>query len=241
MPCGAGGHAEDELDAVAAQDLAERLTERRRLAVEHVVGAVDERHLAAEAAHRLRHLHADGPAAQDQHPARDRLHARRLAVGPDPLELSQARDRRDERVGAAGQHHVVGRVAHAVDLDHARPGQPAAATQEGDAVVGQPALLPRVGVVGDHEVAVREHGVDIDLRGRRRLTRLVHGLARPQQRLRRDAREVRALAAHQLALDQRDAQPALGERARAMLARRAAAHHDHVVVVAHAVERKRGL
>jgi hypothetical protein len=34
-------------------------------------------------------------------------------------------------------------------------------------------------------------------------------------------------------LDERDAQPALGQRARAVLAGRAAAQHDDVVVVAH--------
>ena len=70
-------------------------------------------------------------------------------------------------------------------------------------------------------------------RGRRRVARGVHGLARAQQRLRRDARPVRALAADQLALDERDAQAALGQRAGAVLARRAAADDDHVVVAAH--------
>ena len=68
---------------------------------------------------------------------------------------------------------------------------------------------------------------------RRRLARGVHRLAGTQQRLRRDARPVRALAADQLALDERDAQAALGERAGAVLAGRAAADHDHVVVAAH--------
>ena len=68
---------------------------------------------------------------------------------------------------------------------------------------------------------------------RRRVARGVHRLARPQQRLGRDARPVRALAADQLALDERDAQPALGQRAGAVLAGRAAAEHDDVVVVAH--------
>ena len=70
-------------------------------------------------------------------------------------------------------------------------------------------------------------------RGRRRLARGVHGLAGTQQRLRRDARPVGALAADQLALDERDAQAAFGERAGAVLARRAAADDDDVVVVAH--------
>src|SRR5262249_40192666 len=44
---------------------------------------------------------------------------------------------------------------------------------------------------------------------------------------------VRALAPHELALDERDAQTALGQRTRAVLSGRAAAEHDHVVVAAH--------
>jgi hypothetical protein len=58
----------------------------------------------------------------------------------------------------------------------------------------------------------------------------VHCLTGPQERLGRNARPVGALAADQLALDQRDAQPALGELAGAVLAWRAAAEHDDVVV-----------
>ena len=65
---------------------------------------------------------------------------------------------------------------------------------------------------------------------RRRVAGGVHRLARTQQRLRGDARPVGALAADELALDHRDAQAALGKRASAVLARRAAADHDHVVV-----------
>ena len=68
---------------------------------------------------------------------------------------------------------------------------------------------------------------------RRRVARGVHRLAGAQQRLRRDARPVGALAADQLALDEGDAQAALGQRAGAVLARRAAAEDDDVVVAAH--------
>ena len=57
------------------------------------------------------------------------------------------------------------------------------------------------------------------------------GRLRPaEQRLGRDARPVGALAADELAFDDGDAQPALGQRAGAVLARRAAAEHDDVVV-----------
>ena len=71
---------------------------------------------------------------------------------------------------------------------------------------------------------------NVDLRGRAGLERALHRLARAQQRLRRNASPVGALAADQLALNDGDAQPARGQRPGAMLARRPAAENDHVVV-----------
>ena len=79
---------QDELDALAAENLAQRLTQRRRLAAEHVLGHVNDHCLAAEPAHRLRHLHSDRPGAQDEQPTRNGLHRGHLAVGPDALELA---------------------------------------------------------------------------------------------------------------------------------------------------------
>ena len=155
--------AEDELDAVAAQDVAERLAERRGLAREDVRAALDQRDLAAEAADGLGQLDADGAAAEHEQPARDRLHRGRLAVGPEAVEVAQPGDRRDDGVGAVREHDVRGRVARAADLDRAGAGEPAGPAQQRDALLGEPALLPRVRVVGDHEVAVRERGVDVDL------------------------------------------------------------------------------
>ena len=163
--------AEDELDAVAAQDLAERLAQRGGLAREHVSAALDEHDLAAEPAYGLRHLDADRAAAEDDQPARDGRHGRRLAIGPDAVELAQPGDRRDHRVGAARDDDVLGGVTHPVDLDRARPGEPAGPSQQRDAVVREPALLPGVGVVGDHEVAPGQGRVDVHLRGRGCLAR----------------------------------------------------------------------
>jgi hypothetical protein len=68
---------------------------------------------------------------------------------------------------------------------------------------------------------------------RRRVVRAAHGLSRAQQRLRRDARPIGTLATDQLVLDECDAQPAICERAGAVLARRASADHDDVVAAAH--------
>ena len=104
------------------------------------------------------------------------------------------------------------------------------AAQQVDAPVGQPLLGTRVGVVRDHEVAPRERGRDVDLRARRRVVGGVGGLTGAQQRLGRDARPVGALATHQLAFDDGDAQTALGQRAGAVLAGRAGTEDDDVVV-----------
>ena len=96
----------------------------------------------------------------------------------------------------------------------------------------QPALLAGVGVVRHHEVAPGQRGLDVDLRGRAGVARALHRLARAQQRLRRNAGPVGALAADQLALDDGDAQPARRQRRGAVLARRPAAEDDHVIVAA---------
>ena len=201
-----------------------------------MLGAVGERHLAAEPPHGLGHLDAHRPAAEHQQAARDLLHAGHLAVGPDAAEVAQPLDRRHDRGGAVRDDDVLGGVARAVDLDHAGPGEAAAAAEQVDAVIGEPALLAGVRPVRRHEVAPPERRVDVDLRGSRRVARALNRLARAQQRLRRDTRPIRALAADKLALHDRDAQAALGKRAGAMLARRAAAEHDHVVVALHDVE-----
>jgi hypothetical protein len=196
-----------------------------------VGGALDDDRLAAQPAHGLGHLDADRAAAEDDQPARDRLHPGHLAVGPHAVELAQAGHGRDERRGAVGEHDVLGGVALAVDLDDAGPGQATGPAQQVDAAVGQEALLARVGVVRHLEVAPGQRALDVDLRARGRLARLVHRLARAQQRLGRDARPVRALAADELALDDGDPQAAVRQRRGAMLPRRAAAEDDDVVVV----------
>ena len=114
---------------------------------------------------------------------------------------------------------MLGGVAHAVDLDDPGPGEPPAAAEQLDAVIGQPALLAGVGVVGDHEVTPGERRLDVDFGARGGLARPVDRLARPQQRLRGNAGPVGALPSHQLALHDRHPQAALRERARAVLAR----------------------
>ena len=83
-------YAQEKLDAVLAQFLAERVAQRRGLAGQHVLGALDQGGLTAQAAHGLGHLGAHRPAAQDQQAAGDRLHAGHLAVAPYAVQLAQA-------------------------------------------------------------------------------------------------------------------------------------------------------
>ena len=71
---------------------------------------------------------------------------------------------------------------------------------------------------------------DVDLRAGGGLARAVHCLARAEQRLRRNAGPVGAFAADELALDDGDVEPSRSDRRGAVLTRRPAAEHDHVIV-----------
>ena len=75
--------AEDELDAVRAKDLGERIAERRGLAGEQVARPSMIATCAAEAAYGLSHLDADRPTAEHEQAAGHGLHPRHLAVRPD--------------------------------------------------------------------------------------------------------------------------------------------------------------
>ena len=85
-------------------------------------------------------------------------------------------------------------------------------------------------VVRDHVVAVGGEVLEVEHRrvDASRAHRLAAQLRRPEQRLRRDAAPVRALAADHLALDERDALPVLHERVQRHLAARAGAQDHHV-------------
>ena len=101
---------------------------------------------------------------------------RRLVIlggGPVGAEMAQAVHR------LAGEH-VAGALG---DDHHAGPGQLAGAPQQVDALARQPAFLPGVGVIRDHEVTPGQRRRDVELRGGRRLARGVHRLAGAQQRL----------------------------------------------------------
>ena len=88
-----------------------------------------------------------------------------------------------------------------------------------DPVVRQPALLPGVGVVRDHEVPPGQRGGHVHLGVARGLAHPVDRLTGPQQRLGGDAGPVRALAADEVPLDHRHPQAAVGQGPGTVLAR----------------------
>ena len=109
----------------------------------------------------------------------------------------------------------------------------ALAAHELGALILDPAGVPRVVAPVRHLVAPPEHALDVDLSGHRlggagRALRGSHDLGRPQQRLRRQARVVGALAAGELALDDRDLDVGIetAQRPDEVLAARAGAQHD---------------
>ena len=203
---------------------------------EHVVGALD-------AAPPRRPAGAP-PAPARRRPARRR--ARAAGAGSPSCAVASrlvqtpSSSRRPGIGGMIGSAPLATTMCSAVwrtpsTSTDARAGEPARAAEQVDAVVGQPALLRRRRCSFETMKSRQASAASTSTSARGgRLARLVHRLARPQQRLRRDAGPVRALAADQLALDDRDAQPALGQLARAVLARASPPpSDDHVVVRAH--------
>src|SRR6185295_4302735 len=106
------------------------------------------------------------------------------------VKLAKAWHRRDDRIGAVREHHVIRRVAYAVHVDGAGTREPAVPADQRDAAVRQPTLLTGIGVVRDHEVPPGEGRLDVDVCGRSGMARRIDRLAWSQQRLRRDARPV---------------------------------------------------
>ena len=231
--------AEAELDAVGRERLAERFAERRAARA----AAGDPRPRPARpprpcraSACAISTPTGPPPSTSSRRGTSFRPVASRLVHTPSSSR--EARDRRDDRVGAGGDDDVPRRCSVLV-ADHARRrGRRAGPSPRSRSmpVVVEPRHLAGVGVVGDHEVAPGERRRDVDRAGhglaRRRATRArpATRLAGAQQRLRRDARPVGALAGDQLALDDRDPQAAVGELAGAVLAGRPAADDDDVVV-----------
>jgi hypothetical protein len=202
--------------------------------------SLDESDLATQLLERLRHLHADRPGADDDESARYLRGGRRFAVGPDALEPVEPFDRGKERLRATGQDHRLARFELlAGDGDATLPREPAATAHEGDPVALDPrhqhavAGLAGSRVDADHLVAAAKHGSHVGaaveaLPHAGDPARFGEHLGWPQERLRRDARPVRALTADQPVLDERHLQAAIGEPRGRLFAGRSATDHDDV-------------
>ena len=124
------------------------------------------------------------------------------------------------------------------DVDRSLTDQSAGAPDERRADLVEPLHLAVVAPVRRHVVALGERRGDVQGPGDG-LGRAGHpacgreDVAGPDEGLRRNAAPVRAFAAHELALDERDGEPARGAAADGVLTGRPASDDDDVVGVAH--------
>ncbi len=100
-PHGLGVNAEPQLDAVAVEDLRQRIPDLRSLPVGELLRALNERDPGPEAGHELGQLDADGSPAYDDGGLRDLGEIGCLTIRP-VARLGEAGDRRHDRVGAGG-------------------------------------------------------------------------------------------------------------------------------------------
>ena len=236
--------ARDDGDAFGRERGRELLAGERLLVRYQPLGGLDDRHLAAaEPAPGLRHLHADRSASQHHEPVGHVLGRGDVAVVPRP-DVTQPVDGWNDRNRSGRQDHGPGRrqrplgAVSSLDLDPSFAGQPAAAPHEGGPQPVEPPDLALVVPPGGHPVppGQRLRRVEVPGDGRsgpRHPTCGGEHLSRPQEGLARHARPVGALATHQLALDQRRAQPGIDAPTHGVLTRRSSPHHDHVVGVCH--------
>ena len=237
----------DPLDADPGPDLhagafeagPDELADERLGAGEQPLAPFEHGHLlAAQRRPRLRHLHGHDAATHDEQPPGRRRGRRRLAAGPR-ARRAQPREVGDQRARAGRQHHGVpggqrGGRAVALHLDGPLADEPTVSADQRDAGAVEPGDLPAVVEAGDEAVPVGQHGSDVEptgdgLAGARDppgCRERVHG---PQQGLAGDAGPVRALAADQLALHDRDAHAALAGVVGDVLADGTGSEHDDVV------------
>ena len=236
-----GAVAPDRLGLLAGADVDAQLLQRLGdlgagellLARQQPPLTLDQGHLRAQRAIRLPHLDADDAAAQDDQAVGDRIRRGRLAVGPRP-RLGEPVDRRHGRRRPAGEDHRPADLERLLAHDHAALAVDAPpAAVERDAAVLEPGQLRAVVEAVDDLVAAIEHGARVELAGRglrraRHPAQLGEDLAGSQQRLRRHAGPVRALAADLAILHDRNIETGVGQPAGRHLAARTGAEHHHV-------------
>src|SRR5205823_3672715 len=107
----------------------------------------------AQALKRLCHLDADRATAEDHETFGDLARPGGLAIGPDSVQLAQARNRWDHRFGSCCDHDVTRAVAPFVNLDDAVLDHPAVSANKVDSGIREPFDLSGVVVTRHHVVA----------------------------------------------------------------------------------------
>ena len=211
------------------------VAERCGLAGEHAIGALDERDFAAEAAHDLRQLDA----------GRSRRPRRAAGGGPPSFRSPRgcvqtpSSSRRPGTGGMNGSAPLASTTCSAVwrtpSTRRRRCRRAARSAQESRCPGPASQRTCPASEYLDTMKSRQASAAWTSTSAWPPLRRAPDGLTRSQQRLGRNARPVGALASDEFALDNRDAQAPFGQRAGAVLAGRAAAEHDDVVVAAGAV------
>ena len=228
-----GLDSEVQLDPVPPQCLGQSHAEGGRLSWDQPIGALDEHGLTTEPPYHLCDLDTGRATAEHDEAAGNRLHGRRFARAPHADQAVEPRNGWHERIRARRYDDMLRRVASAVHVDHAGPGEPAHAPDQRDAPIRQPFLLSRIRIAGHHVVPPVQRRLHVHLGAGADVAGALDRLPRTQEGLGRDARPVGALAADQLPLDDGDPKPTRRDGPGAVLAGRTAAQHDHVEI-AHA-------
>jgi hypothetical protein len=139
-PCRDRPDAEPDVDAVAPQELLDRLGVAGMLGRHQPAARLDDRHRDAEPDVDLRQLAACRPAAEDEQALRQLASEGRLAVRPDP-DAVEAGQRRPARLRPDGHDHV--RRLDLVGLGVVADLDAAAADDPGAAAVADRARPPR--------------------------------------------------------------------------------------------------
>ena len=184
----------------------------RLLAGDQPVAALDERHVRAERRRRLRQLDADHAAAEDAQPRRaprcavvaSRFVHGRASRRPGIGGMRRRRARRDDdaRWRATSTSSPTRTRRSPSSAPRPRTSVDAALSSHGSC-----AASSRSWITSSRRAAPRRRRVPVAASQPRDAPRPREQLARPQQRLRRHARVVRALAADERLLDDRDGSP----------------------------------
>ena len=226
--------ADEKLDAVLLQMRPQRGARLGLFEAEKARSCLDHRDLRSQACVCLRQLDAHRTASQHDERAGQLVRDSRLPVRP-VLHLVQAGDLRDDGGAPVRDHHrLAGMQLLAAHLDRVKVQQLANAADQLGAGRLQRGCGFGVIEIPSHpqhslgDLRKVDHPVHTRCGQRASAAGFRQGLARTQQRLRRHAAPVRALAAHQLALDHHQRKTASAQPGCEGFARHAAPKTDDV-------------